>query len=426
SSDLILTKHIDADYFKTASLPVFTDATSTFYPDANTESSSVDGYIVNDPEATSWATLHNASAGTATYDSNVSLYIMVQCGSNSNTYKEISRSFMLFNTSSIPDNNIISSATLSLYGYDNGRNADAFSSSLNIYSSSPASNTALITDDYDQVGSTEFSTTINYSAFSLVAYNDFTLNVSGIANISKTGISKFSWRDKKYDSDNIAMSWVSSVFSERNCYSADESGTDKDPKLVVTYTLPIFAPTVTTQAVTNITGTSSTGNGTVTDDGGAVISERGVCWNTSTTPTTANSKATSTGTTGAFTASMTGLSAGTLYYVRAYAINSAGTSYGNEETFTTCSPTTATVDWNNSNVQEITLSACRSFTFINGKSGGVYTLMINQDTSGGWTVAWPANVKWAGSTAPTFTYTANAVDIVKFVYNGTNYIGIAN
>lgn len=95
------------------------------------------------------------------------------------------------------------------------------------------------------------------------------------------------------------------------------------------------APTVTTQAVTSIAQNTATGNGNVTSDGGGTITERGVCWSTSPTPTTASSKATSAGTTGAFTASITGLSTNTLYYVRAYAINSAGTSYGSEVTFTT-------------------------------------------------------------------------------------------
>lgn len=95
------------------------------------------------------------------------------------------------------------------------------------------------------------------------------------------------------------------------------------------------APTVTTQAVTSILQTTATGNGNVTADGGATITERGVCWNTSTNPTTSNSKATSAGTTGVYTVSMTGLSANTLYYVKSYAINSVGTSYGSEVTFTT-------------------------------------------------------------------------------------------
>lgn len=93
--------------------------------------------------------------------------------------------------------------------------------------------------------------------------------------------------------------------------------------------------TVTTQAVSSIAQTTATGNGNVTADGGATVSERGVCWSTSTGPTTANSKANSGTGTGAYTVSMTGLSANTLYYAKAYAINSVGTSYGSEVTFTT-------------------------------------------------------------------------------------------
>jgi hypothetical protein len=71
----------------------------------------------------------------------------------------------------------------------------------------------------------------------------------------------------------------------------------------------------------------------VTDAGGGTISERGICWKTSTGPTTSDSKATAAGTTGAYTASLTGLLPNTLYYVKAYAINEAGTSYGDEVTF---------------------------------------------------------------------------------------------
>lgn len=102
----------------------------------------------------------------------------------------------------------------------------------------------------------------------------------------------------------------------------------------------VISPTITTQAISSISYTTATGNGNVTSDGGATVTERGVCWNTSTGPTTANSKATTSGTTGAYTVSMTGLTKGTLYYAKAYAINSVGTSYGSEVTFTTLSLST--------------------------------------------------------------------------------------
>ena len=100
---------------------------------------------------------------------------------------------------------------------------------------------------------------------------------------------------------------------------------------------------VTSEGVSNMTATTATGNGTVTDDGGSVIIERGIVWNTGGNPTTASSKATATGTTGVYTVSITGLTAGTLYHVRAYAINAIGTSYGSEVTFTTLAAATTVV-----------------------------------------------------------------------------------
>ncbi|MGH7196108.1 MAG: DUF1566 domain-containing protein, partial [Candidatus Saccharimonadales bacterium] len=75
----------------------------------------------------------------------------------------------------------------------------------------------------------------------------------------------------------------------------------------------------------------------VTSDGGDTVTQRGIVYSTSQNPTTANSKVTSGSGTGSFTANMTGLAQSTTYYVRAYAINGAGTSYGNQVSFTTTS-----------------------------------------------------------------------------------------
>ena len=106
----------------------------------------------------------------------------------------------------------------------------------------------------------------------------------------------------------------------------------------VTYS-PVSAntakPTVaSTTAVSSITVTTATSGGNIANDGGATITARGVCWSTSASPTVANSKTVDAGTTGSFTSSLTGLSVSTLYYVRAYATNSAGTAYGDQLSFT--------------------------------------------------------------------------------------------
>lgn len=92
---------------------------------------------------------------------------------------------------------------------------------------------------------------------------------------------------------------------------------------------------VTTDTVINIGSTTAESGGTVSSDGAPVISQRGVCWSTSTNPTTADST-TSDGTgLGAFTSNLTGLTPATTYYVRAYAISDGITYYGDEETFMT-------------------------------------------------------------------------------------------
>lgn len=91
------------------------------------------------------------------------------------------------------------------------------------------------------------------------------------------------------------------------------------------------APTVSTQAASSVEATTATGNGNISSNGGGTITEKGVCYMTGTSgdPTTANGTFHDhVDSTGAFTESMTGLSSGTSYRVRAYAINSAGTGYG--------------------------------------------------------------------------------------------------
>lgn len=103
------------------------------------------------------------------------------------------------------------------------------------------------------------------------------------------------------------------------------------------------APTITaTTAVSSITCSSGSSGGATINDGGQSITVKGICWNTSINPTTANSKTTDGGTgTANFTSSLSSLSAGTTYYVRAYATNAVGTGYGPNESFTTLSSTTA-------------------------------------------------------------------------------------
>jgi hypothetical protein len=96
--------------------------------------------------------------------------------------------------------------------------------------------------------------------------------------------------------------------------------------------LPLLSTTAT---LTDITATTATSGGTIGADGGASVTARGVCWSTTTNPTTLDSKTVDGTGTGIFTSAITGLTSGTTYYVRSYATNSVGTTYGPEISFTT-------------------------------------------------------------------------------------------
>lgn len=95
------------------------------------------------------------------------------------------------------------------------------------------------------------------------------------------------------------------------------------------------APTVTTTAITAVSSTRAMSGGNVTDNGGAAVTARGVCWRASANPTVADSKTTDGSGTGTFSSSITSLVKNTTYHVRAYATNSVGTSYGADIQFTT-------------------------------------------------------------------------------------------
>ena len=98
---------------------------------------------------------------------------------------------------------------------------------------------------------------------------------------------------------------------------------------------PLFPSTLSTYNPTSITGTTMVVGGTIDSDGGATVTSRGICWALTASPTTDSNKLAIGSGTGPFSATLTNLSPNTLYYFRAYAINSQGTVYGNEVQATT-------------------------------------------------------------------------------------------
>lgn len=130
-------------------------------------------------------------------------------------------------------------------------------------------------------------------------------------------------------------------------------------------------PVLTTSEVRNVTQTTAESGGNISDNGGREVTGRGISWSTSPNPTIA-SLSTSDGTgDGSFVSSISGLTAGNRYYVRAYATNSEGTAYGNEISFTTAAvllPTLTTSD-----VVSITATSATSGGNILSDGGGAIT-----------------------------------------------------
>jgi len=85
-----------------------------------------------------------------------------------------------------------------------------------------------------------------------------------------------------------------------------------------------------------------------------------------------------------------------------------------------------TVAWPTGSKHTLTLTANATLTFTAPVGGCNLLLRLVQDATGTRTVTWPATVKWAGAAAPTLSTAANAVDIIAFYWNGTNYYGVAS
>jgi uncharacterized protein (TIGR02145 family) len=159
------------------------------------------------------------------------------------------------------------------------------------------------------------------------------------------------------------------------------------------FTTNAILPVVTTAEAASITHNSAQSGGEITNNGGANISARGVCWNTSANPTILDNHTTNGTGSGIFTSSITGLIPLTKYYARAYATNSAGTSYGNEINFTTIS-----------NVATVLTTTAYKIYFNRAMAGG------NVTDDGGSTVT-DRGICWGTSPNPTISD--------YYMYNGS-------
>jgi len=162
---------------------------------------------------------------------------------------------------------------------------------------------------------------------------------------ANTNISGFLIKRSENDGPLAEVAWLAksdTTWNDMNTaggkkfgYQMNAYAGDNLSNTITIFFTPVFGATVTTAAVSNLTSSSVVLGGNVANEGGAAVTDRGVCYGTAINPTTASSKVEMGSGSGEFSITVTGLTAGTTYYARAYATNSQGTTYGTQVTFTT-------------------------------------------------------------------------------------------
>jgi len=287
-----------------------------------------------------------------------------------------------FASSSLPTNWTTQNTGTSIterWGMSNTANAGgaAYELKCSYQNVSPAT-TRIITPAVNTVGVS--SVTFSFKHM-LDAYS------TGVTLKLQTSNDKSTWTDAGWSvatsSTNIAAATVNvtvttnlnsattyfALVADGNLYNIDYWYIDN---ISITSGSSTTTPTVTTTAASSITSSTATSGGNVTADGGATVTERGICYATTANPTTSNSRVASGTGTGTFTANMTGLAASTTYYVRAYAINSNGTAYGSQVSFTTLTDggTTDVTIGTGTSVQGFPLNCYYGYE----RSASIYTL----------------------------------------------------
>ena len=247
------------------------------------------------------------------------------------------------------------------------------------------------------------------------------------ATVVSTNQVDLSWKDNSTNETayKVERKTDSGNFSEIGSTSKDVTTfSDQTVSLNTTYTYRVYStntagksilysneatvktisvPTLTTTALTEVTAIGAKSGGNISSDGGSPITARGVVWSTETAPTIALVTKTSDGTgSGAFPSTLTGLTGNTKYYIRAYATNAAGTSYGEELSFTT---TAAAV------LPSITTVTVTEITSSGAKTGGSITSDGNSPITA-------RGVVWGTATGPTIalaTKTSNGSGNGAFV-----------
>jgi len=216
----VLTKILPKDFLLKATYPVYTDTTTSYY------SGSGDGYVEN--SNSNWNICHDATSGSDSDYIYAATFISSHVESSNYV---IRRAFFPIDTSSIPDNAEIQSATFhfDIYSIDQKKGTNYFA----LVQTSQASVTSLTNDDFDQCGAVNNPTegADRLQVPSSTGWYSFSLNSTGLGWINKTGYTKLGIRSGDLDCDDVAPTDGSHEF----CVQVYTSESSYDPYLEVTY-----------------------------------------------------------------------------------------------------------------------------------------------------------------------------------------------
>jgi hypothetical protein len=188
-----------------------------------------------------WDIAHAASsAGANTTDAIRSNFVTSGCQGNKAV--SLARGFISFDTSSLPDDAVITSARLKLYvtGKINSKNDG--SDFVSVVEGRQTSPTSLSDSDYANAGNAvtnpaEGSNRVDITSIAINAYTTWTLNVTGLSWISKTGFSKFAFREG-HDILNLWAAFTNGQGSALHVAMSEQAGSNQHPVLEVTYVIP--------------------------------------------------------------------------------------------------------------------------------------------------------------------------------------------
>lgn len=252
-------------------------------------------------------------------------------------YWQVDRFMAMFDTSAVPDNATVTAAAVELYGYgsspDNNFNITVQNGVTATYPHQPP-----VAADFNYTNYQGNGGELTTSGWSNAAYNPLLLNATGMSWVNLTGWTKFMLFSSD-DVNNLSPGNGSAYVNNTVTIRTLSFGAGYAPFLTVVYSVPVVAPTVTTQSVVDSGYAYGVLRGLLSSDGGEACSVQ-FQYDVSTAYSYATAWRPASGspnfvTGNAFSATVNGLTPGELYYYRAAAANGAGTGYGSGGTFLT-------------------------------------------------------------------------------------------